>query len=348
MVWQANAAIIVKVTREVEGETLKCHRYWPDPDSEPPQKVVLMGQIEVEHLSTVNHDFWICREFKLRKGGDERTVTQFSYEAWPDHGVPLTTREFLQFRSEVKKIEKGCPLSPIITHCSAGVGRTGTYIVIDRVLNAVEETIKSPDLDLDACITDLRKQRTHMVQTEAQYKFCYSAVLDGIRSQLSTYTSTTLSRPTKEYIEKDKAAAESKYEEEDNEIQQIIKKRALRVKATSFEDIERANKSWDKAEVYNIEYDLSDLESRFVSLAMVGAEIDLTPAMPEQVRKIVMDGKALDERKRKEKQERLILNSQKVHAATVAAKEKEKQEQKQEVKSAAAKKASKFMKKMGR
>eukprot|EP00039_Didymoeca_costata_P014340 m.230362 g.230362 ORF g.230362 m.230362 type:complete len:277 (-) comp15999_c0_seq4:4967-5797(-) len=102
MIWQVQASIIVKVTREVENGVLKCHRYWPDPSSEPPQRLVLLGNVEVEFNSAEVHDTYIIRKFTLRKGSQQRSVQQFSYEAWPDHGVPLTTREFLDFRRIVK------------------------------------------------------------------------------------------------------------------------------------------------------------------------------------------------------------------------------------------------------
>jgi protein tyrosine phosphatase len=83
MVWQVQAAAIIKVTREVEGGTLKCHRYWPDPTSEPPQKVVLLGEVSVEYLDSVETEISVTRRFQLAKGGKTLMVTQFSYEAWP-------------------------------------------------------------------------------------------------------------------------------------------------------------------------------------------------------------------------------------------------------------------------
>jgi len=83
MIWQEKVNVIVKVTREVESGTLKCHRYWPDPTSEPPQKVVLLGSVEVEFLGTVESEIFVTRRFKLKKDGKELLVTQFSYEAWP-------------------------------------------------------------------------------------------------------------------------------------------------------------------------------------------------------------------------------------------------------------------------
>lgn len=204
MVWQYKAQIIIKVTREVEGDHLKCHRYWPDPESSPPQKMVLIVLIEVEHVDTVVKQAWITRKFKLRKGSQELDVVQFSYEAWPDHGVPLTTREFLNFRDAVKKQEKQFGRGPTVIHCSAGVGRTGTYVAIDRVLEAVKAGKKSKDLDIDLCVKSMREKRMFMVQTEAQYRFCYQAILDGIRVELKSMNVEKMkSKETKDFIKKD-------------------------------------------------------------------------------------------------------------------------------------------------
>ena len=94
-------AVVVKVTREVENQTLKCHRYWPDPDSQPPQKIVLIGQIEVEHMSTFAEDQWVVRVFRLRCGTQERQLTQFSYEAWP--GVLNQTFELANWKYTTRK-----------------------------------------------------------------------------------------------------------------------------------------------------------------------------------------------------------------------------------------------------
>ena len=86
---------------------LKCHRYWPDPDQQPAQdRACQMGEVEVEFVSAVSSAAWITRKFSLRKDGKERFLTQLSYEAWPDHGVPLTSREFLTFRHHVKTVEE--------------------------------------------------------------------------------------------------------------------------------------------------------------------------------------------------------------------------------------------------
>lgn len=119
---------IVMVTREVEQGNLKCHRYWPDPTSNPPRRQGLYSLIEVKHLSTTPQGFYTLRKFEITSGSETRQLSHFAYESWPDHGVPLTAKEFLSFRQAVHAAhDKG----PLLVHCSAGVGRTGTFITID-------------------------------------------------------------------------------------------------------------------------------------------------------------------------------------------------------------------------
>ena len=241
----------------MENGVLKCHRYWPDPDQEPPQKKVIIqifkSELEIEHISTVSSQCWITRKFFLRKGTEERILTQLSYEAWPDHGVPLTSREFLTFRQHVQTVNKVRPasrahvrpsskfrrqrglapsppptphtphtphtahrtshiahrtpahsplcraqaktiLGPIVVHCSAGVGRTGTYITVDKVLDAVDAGQKNDELNLDKVMQKQRHDRVFMVQTQSQYEFTYRAVADGIRQKLKEAGGYTLSR----------------------------------------------------------------------------------------------------------------------------------------------------------
>ncbi len=118
-------------TREVENGTLKCHRYWPDPASQPPMQAALLGGITITHLKTEQHANFAVRRFRLDYKGETREVTHLAYESWPDHGVPLTTDEFLQFRQAFRSVWDRYPGTPAIAHCSAGVGRTGTLIAID-------------------------------------------------------------------------------------------------------------------------------------------------------------------------------------------------------------------------
>jgi protein tyrosine phosphatase len=125
------AEIVVMVTREVEGGQLKCHRYWPDPTSKPSERTKKLERIVVTFLSESTEHSYTVRKFSLTKGKETREVVQLCYQAWPDHGVPLTSKEFLEFRDAVYSYIKDHNL-PLVIHCSAGVGRTGTFMAIDR------------------------------------------------------------------------------------------------------------------------------------------------------------------------------------------------------------------------
>jgi len=102
--------VIVKVTKEVEGGTLKCHKYWPEPTEDAPSKMVLLGQVEVEFVSTESTDVFITRKFVLRKGSKELKVTMFSYEAWPGKQLRVANN---RRRSRVI-MQQGVPSRPTV------------------------------------------------------------------------------------------------------------------------------------------------------------------------------------------------------------------------------------------
>nr|BAJ52645.1 protein tyrosine phosphatase [Monosiga ovata] len=182
MIWHCKTEVIVMVTHEIEGGRMKCHRYWPDPTSSPPQKRQEYGEIAVTHVLSEQHKSYIMREFTVEYNGETRQLKQFACLTWPDHGVPLTTAELLGFRNAVKKAVCD-PVVPIVIHCSAGVGRTGTYIAIDHL---VEQCLdQGGPLDVDAVVRAMRMARNYMVQTEGQYMFIFRAVLDAISELLS-------------------------------------------------------------------------------------------------------------------------------------------------------------------
>eukprot|EP00049_Salpingoeca_infusionum_P018772 m.358718 g.358718 ORF g.358718 m.358718 type:complete len:752 (+) comp18254_c0_seq1:637-2892(+) len=183
MVWHFKSTRIVMVTHEIEKGRMKCHRYWPDPTSNPPITRLKYGDVIVSHLSSVPHKHFIVRTFLLQSGDESREVKQFFYTSWPDHGVPLTTQELLGFRNAVNHgLESGEGQPPIIIHCSAGVGRTGTYIAIDTLVKQALDM--GGKLDVDATIALLRQRRNYMVQTEVQYMFIFRAVLDALSELL--------------------------------------------------------------------------------------------------------------------------------------------------------------------
>ena len=101
---------------------------------------------------------------------------------WPDHGVPNTTSEMLGFRKAVRKL---CPKGPpLVVHCSAGVGRTGSFLVIDTMVSRMEQL--DPDLDIQKLVREIRKSRNFLVQTLVQYQYCHRAVKDALQKHIAS------------------------------------------------------------------------------------------------------------------------------------------------------------------
>ncbi|XP_078584040.1 phosphatidylinositol phosphatase PTPRQ-like isoform X2 [Branchiostoma floridae x Branchiostoma japonicum] len=126
MVWEQNSRVIVMLTQCWERGKAKCERYWPE-DEEP----VFYGDIVVKMLSENKEDDWTCREFELANNSHSRCVRQYQFTSWPDHGVPEDTKASLEFVRMVRRnIGEGA--GPAVIHCSAGVGRTGTFITLDQ------------------------------------------------------------------------------------------------------------------------------------------------------------------------------------------------------------------------
>ncbi|KAH7956006.1 hypothetical protein HPB52_005519 [Rhipicephalus sanguineus] len=108
---------------------------------------------------------------------ETRSVFHYHFTAWPDHGVPSDPGCVLNFLHDVNQRQESMPdAGPIVVHCSAGIGRTGTFIVIDMIVDLIKKQGLSCEIDIQRTIQMVRMQRSGMVQTEAQYKFVYLAV----------------------------------------------------------------------------------------------------------------------------------------------------------------------------
>ncbi|XP_076977177.1 receptor-type tyrosine-protein phosphatase S isoform X5 [Tamandua tetradactyla] len=172
MVWEQRSATIVMMTRLEEKSRIKCDQYWPNRGTET------YGFIQVTLLDTIELATFCVRTFSLHKNGssEKREVRQFQFTAWPDHGVPEYPTPFLAFLRRVKTCNPP-DAGPVVVHCSAGVGRTGCFIVIDAMLERMkpEKTV-----DVYGHVTLMRSQRNYMVQTEDQYSFIHEALLEAV------------------------------------------------------------------------------------------------------------------------------------------------------------------------
>ncbi|XP_043430636.1 receptor-type tyrosine-protein phosphatase F isoform X27 [Prionailurus bengalensis] len=171
MVWEQRTATVVMMTRLEEKSRVKCDQYWPARGTET------YGLIQVSLLDTVELATYTVRTFALHKSGssEKRELRQFQFMAWPDHGVPEYPTPILAFLRRVKACN---PLDagPMVVHCSAGVGRTGCFIVIDAMLERMKH---EKTVDIYGHVTCMRSQRNYMVQTEDQYVFIHEALLEA-------------------------------------------------------------------------------------------------------------------------------------------------------------------------
>ncbi|XP_047503822.1 tyrosine-protein phosphatase Lar isoform X9 [Pieris napi] len=172
MCWELRTSTIVMMTKLEERTRIKCDQYWPSRGSES-YGMMTVTIAEVQELAT-----YCIRTFQLtRNGGAERReVKQLQFTAWPDHGVPDHPAPFLQFLRRVRALNPP-DAGPLVVHCSAGVGRTGCFIVIDSML---ERARHERTVDIYGHVTCLRAQRNYMVQTEDQYIFIHDALLEAV------------------------------------------------------------------------------------------------------------------------------------------------------------------------
>ncbi|XP_050799494.1 receptor-type tyrosine-protein phosphatase kappa-like isoform X3 [Gopherus flavomarginatus] len=172
MIWQEKTLAIVMLTGLVEQNKTKCEQYWPEDEQ-------VYGDFTVTLSNTWTTTGLVTRTFCLQRVGSplQRHIQQFHYLLWPDHGVPSNAARLLQLVEMVNERVSEVPAGPVLVHCSAGIGRTGTFIALDILLKMARA---EGSVDVFHCVQRLREQRVSMVQTKEQYIFLYEALLEGL------------------------------------------------------------------------------------------------------------------------------------------------------------------------
>ncbi|XP_051717726.1 solute carrier organic anion transporter family member 5A1b isoform X4 [Ctenopharyngodon idella] len=178
MVWESGCVVVVMLTPLSENGVKQCYHYWPDEGS---------NLYHIYEVNLVSEHVW-CDDFLVRsfylknmQTNETRTVTQFHYHTWLNDRTPETSQTLLDFRRKVNKCYRGRSC-PVIVHCSDGAGRTGTYILIDMVLNKMAKGAK--EIDIAATLEHLRDQRPGMVQTKDQFEFALTTVAEEVNAIL--------------------------------------------------------------------------------------------------------------------------------------------------------------------
>jgi len=179
MVWEIGSVVVVMLTKEVENGRLKCDRYWPEADMPIvlyPFKVTL--EVEDDHNSELTYRKFILTNMATE---EQREINQFQYIAWPDHGLPVSTTAFLELahKADTANTTHG----PIVVHCSAGIGRSGTFCTVHSIIEKLRLDIqqhpeKEPEFNIVKTVLFMREMRSGMVQTKEQYMFCYYTLLE--------------------------------------------------------------------------------------------------------------------------------------------------------------------------
>uniref|UniRef100_A0A8C0N547 protein-tyrosine-phosphatase n=2 Tax=Canis lupus familiaris TaxID=9615 RepID=A0A8C0N547_CANLF len=169
VVWDQKLSLIVMLTTLTERGRTKCHQYWPDPPD-----VMEHGNFHIRCQSEDCTLAYVFREMLVTntETGEEHTVTHLQYVAWPDHGVPDDSSDFLEFVNYVRSLRADG--EPMLVHCSAGIGRTGVLVTMETAMCLIERNLPVYPLDI---VRKMRDQRAMMVQTSSQYKFVCEAIL---------------------------------------------------------------------------------------------------------------------------------------------------------------------------
>lgn len=191
MIWQEGSQIIVMITKLVEQGKNKCTRYWPDSPEKPFAFDLTMGRITVNFVESrlaPSKDYEI-REFLLIRDVEKsdqpgeyeetgrRKIFHYNYTAWPDKSVPKHCNSLLDMLNVTSQHQSSLQRpGPIVVHCSAGIGRTGTFIVLGLIIDELQCKGVHHEVNVKQVVTDIRKQRSGMVQTELQYKFIYDTL----------------------------------------------------------------------------------------------------------------------------------------------------------------------------
>ncbi|BES98385.1 tyrosine phosphatase [Nesidiocoris tenuis] len=183
MVWEQKSKAIIMLNRIIEKNHEKCHLYWPMGCANRGQDTLLFTDVdmEVSYVKEEKESYYTIRTLNLKdlSTGETRTVLHFHYTAWPDFGCPQSPAAFLRFLRVVRRSGTLEAEGPAIVHCSAGIGRSGTFCLVDSALVIMKKNGNN-SISVKDMLLEMRKDRMGLIQTPDQLRFSYLAIIEGI------------------------------------------------------------------------------------------------------------------------------------------------------------------------
>ncbi|XP_072531763.1 tyrosine-protein phosphatase non-receptor type 2 [Salminus brasiliensis] len=181
MIWEQNTKAVIMLNRVIEKGSEKCAQYWPTQEE---QMSFRDTRFVVRLLSEDVKSYYTIRLLELQNAntGETREIYHFHYTTWPDFGVPESPASFLNFLFKVRESGSlGTDHGPAVVHCSAGIGRSGTFSLVDTCLVLMDKRKDQSSVDIKKVLLDMRKYRMGLIQTPDQLRFSYMAVLEGAK-----------------------------------------------------------------------------------------------------------------------------------------------------------------------
>ncbi|XP_055929077.1 tyrosine-protein phosphatase non-receptor type 2-like isoform X2 [Argiope bruennichi] len=190
MVWEQKSKAILMLNRIIEKNTVKCHQYWPVGSENGGSDDLILRDVnlKITFLSQKNESNYVVRNFLITdlESENSREILQFHYTTWPDFGVPESPEAFLNFLFSVRASGVlNSNYGPPVVHCSAGIGRSGTFCLVDSCLVLIEKNNDPNSINIRQQLLEMRHYRMGLIQTPDQLRFSYVAIIEGAKRVLS-------------------------------------------------------------------------------------------------------------------------------------------------------------------
>ncbi|XP_067904294.1 tyrosine-protein phosphatase non-receptor type 1-like isoform X1 [Heterodontus francisci] len=182
MVWEQKSRGVVMLNRVIEKGSVKCAQYWPS--KEEVDMIFMDTKFILTLISEDVKSYYTVRQLEVANLATKETreILHFHYTTWPDFGVPESPASFLNFLFKVRESGSLNPEhGPVVVHCSAGIGRSGTFSLVDTCLLLMDKRKDPLSVDIKQVLLEMRKYRMGLIQTADQMRFSYMAIIEGAK-----------------------------------------------------------------------------------------------------------------------------------------------------------------------